>query len=270
MKVSVMQRNGRLFPVVWEKDEVLRGKEIKSQNVIYDTDRDKDLFSNLESIDISEYTSIIPINPSKILCPALNFKTHSKETNQKNPDFPYFFSKMSNAITSYNEKVIKHKGVEKLDYEGEIAAIIGKKTYMATSSEARSNIGGFAVVNDVSARDYQNQFSENLGKNWIMGKTADTFLPISNSVFLGNEEEFDINTEVNGQKRQAGKTSDMIFTFSEMISYLSKGITLYPGDMILSGTPEGVAASGKYSFLKTGDVVKISSEKIGFVENTIN
>jgi 2-keto-4-pentenoate hydratase/2-oxohepta-3-ene-1,7-dioic acid hydratase (catechol pathway) len=210
------------------------------------------------------------VHPSKILCPALNFKSHSGETKQKNPQFPYFFSKFQNAIIPWNGKIKCHNDIRKLDYEGEIAAIIGRIAYGIPEDKAHEYIGGYAVVNDVSARDFQSQYSENLGKNWIMAKASDTFLPISNTVFLGTAENFNIRTEVNGELRQNSNTDEMIFSFPYMVSYLSQHITLLPGDIILSGTPEGVAASGKYPFLKHNDIVKISSEKIGVIENMID
>ena len=102
-----------------------------------------------------------------------------------------------------------------------------------------------------------------------MGKAADTFLPVSKTVFIGKEEEFSIKTFVNGEIRQDGNTKDMIFSFADMISYISKNITLEPGDMILSGTPAGVAASGKYPYLGKGDMIRIESEKIGKLENVV-
>lgn len=269
MKIEIVTENGNLFPFAYEDENVKKGKKISNLNKFY-----KEIKENVNSIEFKEssmenHSTAIPVCPGKILCPALNFRNHSAETEQKNPEFPYFFPKFSNALIPFNGKILKHVGIEQLDYEGEIAAIIGRKTFMASRKEAQDSIVGFAVVNDVSARDYQNQFSPNLGKNWIMGKSADTFLPVSNTVFIGKEEEFSIKTHVNGEARQDGNTRDMIFPFAEMISYISRNITLEPGDMILSGTPAGVAASGKYPYLKKGDMVRIESDKIGKLENVI-
>ncbi|MHB1440183.1 MAG: fumarylacetoacetate hydrolase family protein [Cuniculiplasma sp.] len=269
MKVSFVTKGDAIHPTIKDEGILKIGKPIRDVNEFYS--------SALNGVDPSTFSAenkstldyIIPVNPEKILCPALNFKTHSSETNQKTPEFPYFFSKFKNALLSSNGQIMKHPGVEKLDYEGEIAAIIGKKTHNVSKSNAQQSIVGFAVVNDVSARNFQNQFSENLGKNWIMAKAADTFLPVSREVFIGEEKEFDIRTEVNGELRQNGNTGDMIFSFSQMIAYLSKNFTLEPGDMILSGTPSGVAASGKFKFLEKGDRVKISSRKIGSIDNEI-
>ncbi len=269
MQIEIVSENGNLFPIAYENGSVKKGRKISNLNKFY-----KELSENINSAefvqgDTKSYTSVIPVNPGKILCPALNFKNHSAETVQKSPEFPYFFPKFSNSLIPFNGKILKHEGIKQLDYEGEIAAIVGKRTSKASRSEAQNSIVGFAVVNDVSARDYQNQFSPNLGKNWIMGKAADTFLPVSKTVFIGKEEEFSIKTFVNGEIRQDGNTKDMIFSFADMVSYISKNITLEPGDMILSGTPAGVAASGKYPYLGKGDMIRIESEKIGKLENVV-
>lgn len=269
MQIEIVSENGINFPIAYENGIVKKGKKISNLNKFYSELKKNLNFAEFVEISPKNFITSIPVEPGKILCPALNFRNHSTETEQKSPEFPYFFPKFSNALLPFNGKIIKHKGIEKLDYEGEIAAIIGRKTYNVSKSEAQNSIVGFAVVNDVSARDYQNQFSPNLGKNWIMGKAADTFLPVSKTVFVGEEEGFSIRTFVNGESRQNGNTKEMIFSFAEMISYISKNITLEPGDMILSGTPAGVAASGKYPYLKKGDVVKIESEKIGNLENVV-
>ena len=267
MKVRIVKKDNKLYPVQEDGNNLYLGSSISTINDLYSIG--KSIFRDKEEINTDQFKEVIPVNPSKILCPALNFGAHSRETNQKVSDFPYFFAKYTNAITGWNSPIKNHKSIKKLDYEGEIAAIIGKTAYDIAEKDSPNYISGFAVVNDVSARDYQAEYAANLGKNWIMAKTADTFLPVSNSIYLGQEMNFNIITEVNGETRQNGNTDDMIYTFNKMVSYISQNITLYPGDMILSGTPEGVANSGKYPFLKKGDVVKIRSDKIGYLENRI-
>ncbi len=267
MKASVVKEGETLYGLQERNGQFYRSEALSSPNQIF-TGMLK--FTEKTEQNMDQRNFLIPVKPSKIICPALNFRSHSVETNQKPSEFPYFFAKYENAILQWNGKIKHHKAIKKLDYEGEIAAIIGKKAYCISENEAYNYIGGYAVVNDVSARDLQAQYSDNLGKNWIMAKSADTFLPISKTVFLGHKEDFNIKTEVNGELRQNGDTSEMIFSFGSMVSYLSQLLTLLPGDMILSGTPEGVANSGKYPFLKHGDSVKISSDKIGCVENIID
>lgn len=267
MKTAIVKGEHGLYGLQERDHKFYSSETIHSVNEIFTGS----IKFNMESD--KNFTNVkleIPVQPSKILCPALNFKSHSSETKQENPKFPYFFPKFENAIIPWNERIKCHSDIQKLDYEGEIAAIIGKKAYGIPKEDASQYIGGYAVVNDVSARDFQAQYAVNLGKNWIMSKAADTFLPISSTVFLGEYEKFNIKTEVNGQVRQNSDTDDMIFSFPDMVSYLSQHITLLPGDMILSGTPEGVAASGKYPFLKHNDIVKISSDKIGMIENIID
>ena len=269
MQICFIKENGKIFPAIVEGKSIRKDLREVDINHFY-----SEMGKRIEKIEkdgimIDSFDTIIPVNPSKILCPALNFREHSSETKQKNPDFPYFFPKFPSTITSHNGHIIRPEGVQKLDYEGEIAVIIGKKIKNGNMEESKNSIGAYVVVNDVSARDLQNQFSPNLGKNWIMGKAADSFLPVSSTLYVGDEENFNIITEVNGEKRQDGNTDDMIFSFSQMIEYLSREITLYPGDMILSGTPSGVAASGKFPFLKDGDIVSVRSDLIGKIENRV-
>ncbi len=270
MQISFYKKGGKLFCCINNSGEKKCLELDTSINQFY---------SNYDSLiqkierdgkDMDQSTKpVIPVTPSKILCPALNFRSHSGETGQKTPDFPYFFPKFITSLTGYNSEIIKPKSVKKLDYEGEIAAIIGKRLKDANTKESTHSIAAYAVVNDVSSRDIQNQLSEGLGKNWIMGKASDTFLPISSTVYCGDQESFNIRTHVNGEIRQNGNTDDMIFSFPEMISYISKYITLIPGDIILSGTPSGVANSGKFPFLKEGDMVKVESDGIGYLSNRV-
>lgn len=270
MQIEFLRRDGKLY---FSENRSREKKYLKIDTSINHFYSDIGKYIEMmekegEIIEQIEET-ILPANPSKILCPALNFRSHSGETNQKNPDFPYFFPKFITSLTSFNSDIIKPKSVKKLDYEGEIAAIIGKKLKDADLKESSESIVAYAVVNDVSSRDIQNQYSEGLGKNWIMGKASDTFLPISSSVYVGDINSFDIITSVNGEIRQNGNTEDMIFSFPEMASYISKFVTLIPGDIILSGTPSGVANSGKFPFLKKGDVVKVESKEIGYISNQV-
>ncbi|MGP6239118.1 fumarylacetoacetate hydrolase family protein [Cuniculiplasma sp. SKW4] len=270
MQIEFLKNNGKLSPCICQGNGKKYLKMDISINQFY-----SDIKKYTEMIEKEgewiEQTgeTVLPVNPSKILCPALNFRSHSGETNQKTPNFPYFFPKFITSLTSFDSDIIKPRSVVKLDYEGEIAAVIGKRLRDASLKQSSESIAAYAVVNDVSARDIQNQYSEGLGKNWIMGKASDTFLPISASVYFGDINSFDIITSVNGEIRQNGNTEDMIFSFPEMISYISKFVTLIPGDIILSGTPSGVANSGKFPFLKNGDIVRIESKEIGYISNRV-
>ncbi len=213
----------------------------------------------------------IPVNPKKIFLPAINFRSHSEENRVPSPKRPYFFTKFSNALVGNNGSILKPNKVQYLDYEGEIAAIIGTRVKAATIENAAESIFGFTVCNDISARDYQNDYQERLGKNWLLGKASDTFLPIGPKIWILDKDipDFQINTYVNHEKRQEGNIRDMIFSFPELIAEVSQFITLEPGDIITSGTPSGVAMGGSGRFLENGDIVSVGAEGIGNLTNKI-
>ncbi|MCL4348139.1 MAG: fumarylacetoacetate hydrolase family protein [Thermoplasmataceae archaeon] len=213
----------------------------------------------------------IPVNPKKIFLPAINFRSHSEENRVPSPKRPYFFTKFSNALVGNNGSILKPNKVQYLDYEGEIAAIIGSRVKAATIENAAESIFGFTVCNDISARDYQNDYQERLGKNWLLGKASDTFLPIGPKIWILDKDipDFQINTYVNHEKRQEGNIRDMIFSFPELIAEVSQFITLEPGDIITSGTPSGVAMGGSGRFLENGDIVSVGAEGIGNLTNKI-
>ena len=268
MNISFYSDKNHLFPLLSDDGKTVMLRESVEINAFYaNFDHYMKMFGNGDSTKIEP--NAVPINPTKILCPAVNFKSHSSETKTKSPESPYFFTKFNDSITGYKDPILLRKSVTELDYEGEIAAIIGKKTKDASIKNALESIVALAVVNDVSARNLQENITPGLGKNWILGKAQESFLPVSAWVHKWDGSDVEIVTTVNGEKRQYGKISEMIFSFPEMISYLSKHITLSPGDIILSGTPKGVAKSGKFPYLKNGDKVKVSSSRIGYIENTV-
>ena len=213
----------------------------------------------------------IPVNPKKIFLPAINFRSHSEENRVPSPKRPYFFTKFSNALVGNNGSILKPNKVQYLDYEGEIAAIIGTRVKAATIENAAESIFGFTVCNDISARDYTNDYQERLGKNWLLGKASDTFLPIGPKIWILDKDipDFQINTYVNHERRQEGNIRDMIFSFPELIAEVSQFITLEPGDIITSGTPSGVAMGGSGRFLENGDIVSVGAEGIGNLTNKI-
>lgn len=213
----------------------------------------------------------IPLNPKKIFLPAINFRSHSEENRTPSPKRPYFFTKFNNAVIGNNENIIKPGKVKYLDYEGEIAAIIGAKIKEASVENAIESIFGFTVCNDISARDYQNDYQDRLGKNWILGKASDTFLPIGPRICMLENDipDFQIKTYVNYEKRQDGYVHDMIFSFPELIAEVSQFITLEPGDIITSGTPSGVAMGGSGRFLENGDTITVGAEGIGNLTNKV-
>lgn len=262
-------RNGRTYLAKISGDDVLIYSDPVDINSAFSLmSKIENSESKFNNIDAQYEELLIPVVPEKILCPALNYVKHSEETGQKRPEFPYFFSKFRNSLnTMYG--TIERMGEDKLDYEGEICAIIGKKTKFSSIREAEESIAAYAVVNDVSERSEQDKFSQSLGKNWIPAKARDGYLPISNTFSTDPGERLRIETYVNGEKRQDSIDEEMFFSFHEMISYISKFMTLYPGDLILSGTPSGVAKSGKFPYLKDGDLIEVKSGKIGHLRNRV-
>jgi len=222
------------------------------------------------SIPVNEARLLAPIaSPPKILCLGLNFATHVNETREKRPEEPVIFMKPRTAIAGPNDKIIKRPFVKELDYEGELAVVIGKKSKDISVSEAMDCVFGYTVLNDVSARDFQFR-----GSQWTPGKSFDTFAPTGPCITMSNQlpdpGNLGIKTWVNGELRQNGNTHDMIFSIAQIIHHLSRVMTLEPCDIIATGTPSGVAMAMKPpKWLNAGDVVRIEIEGIGTLENTV-
>jgi len=208
-------------------------------------------------------------SPGKIVCLGLNYRDHAAEQNASVPDEPVIFMKPHTAIIGPNDSIIKPNFVQQLDYEAELAVVIGKRAKNVPLSEAHAHIFGYTIMNDVSARDIQ--FKD---KQWTRGKSFDTFAPIGPCITTANELEdtsnLRIQTWVNGELRQNSSTKNMVFNPLEIIHRLSHVMTLEPCDIIATGTPAGVGFAMKpKKFLQDGDKVRIEIEKIGVLENKI-
>ena len=215
-------------------------------------------------------TLLAPImRPPKIICLGLNYRDHAAETGATIPKEPIIFMKPRTAIIGTHEKIIKPAFVKELDYEGELAIVIGKKAKNVSAAEAKNYVFGYTVFNDVSAREIQ--FGD---KQWTRGKSFDTFAPtgpcITTKAQLPDTSNLTIRTWVNGELRQNGTTRNMVFNVEEIVHHLSRVMTLEPCDIIATGTPAGVAMAMKQpKWLKNGDVVRIEIEGIGALENTV-
>ncbi|MED1954082.1 fumarylacetoacetate hydrolase family protein [Brevibacillus centrosporus] len=228
--------------------------------------QDESLFLQEEEL---EQAPVVP-KPSKIVCVGLNYRKHADECNLPYPETPILFSKFANALAGHGEDVPLPKESEKIDYEAELAIVIGKRASNVTEEDALSYVYGYCSANDVSARDLQFATSQ-----WLLGKTCDKFCPIGPYLVsadeVGNPDQLQIRTYVNGELRQNSSTSDMIFSCSQIISYISRHFPLLPGDVILTGTPEGVITGlpvEKQVWLKDQDVVSVEIEKLGRLTNT--
>jgi len=210
------------------------------------------------------------VAPPKIVCLGLNYYDHAAEQDAKIPDEPIIFMKPRTAITGPFKPIIKPGFVEKLDYEGELAIIIGRRCKNVSVEEARQCIFGYTVFNDVSARDIQ--FKD---RQWTRGKSFDTFAPIGPYIVLadqvGDPNNLRIRTWVNDELRQDSSTANMVFNVYEIVHHLSRVMTLEPGDLIATGTPAGVGVFMKPTprFLRAGDRIVIEIERVGRLENYV-
>jgi len=222
------------------------------------------------SVPMSAVSLLAPIAfPPKIICLGLNYVDHAAETNAAVPDEPVIFMKPHTTIIGPNENIVKPSFVKRLDYEGELAIIMGKKAKNIPISEAKKYIFGYTILNDVSARDFQ--FKD---KQWTRGKSFDTFAPTGPCITTANQLQdtanLAIRTWVNGELRQNSSTKNMAFNVSEIVHHLSRVMTLEPCDIIATGTPAGVGFAMKpKKFLRHGDVIRIEIEGIGVLENTV-
>jgi 2-keto-4-pentenoate hydratase/2-oxohepta-3-ene-1,7-dioic acid hydratase in catechol pathway len=222
------------------------------------------------SAQLSEVSLLAPIaKPPKIICLGLNYRDHAAETGKAIPKEPIIFMKPRTAIIGPNERIMRPSFVKELDYEGELAIVMGKKCKNVTPSEAKDCIFGYTVFNDVSAREIQ--FGD---KQWTRGKSFDTFAPtgpcIVTKAQLPDTGNLRICTWVNSELRQDGSTRNMVFDVEDIVLHLSRVMTLEPCDIIATGTPAGVAMAMKQpKWLRNGDVVKIEIEGIGTLENVV-
>ncbi|HVC19783.1 MAG TPA: fumarylacetoacetate hydrolase family protein [Vicinamibacterales bacterium] len=208
-------------------------------------------------------------DPGKIICIGLNYSDHAAETNQPLPKEPPIFAKWTNAILDPHGTVLRPRGCQQLDWEVELAVIIGRTARFVPPEEALDHVFGYTVLNDVSARDFQFITSQ-----WGLGKAADTFAPMGPCIADRSEvpdpHRLSLRTWVNDRLMQDGHTSKLVFDVRYLVSFLSGIFTLSPGDVISTGTPPGVGAGHKPPvFLRPGDVCRMEIESIGTIENTI-
>ncbi|MBD2871401.1 fumarylacetoacetate hydrolase family protein [Paenibacillus arenilitoris] len=208
--------------------------------------------------------------PNKIICVGLNYRKHALETNAPIPQYPILFNKFNNTLTGHGQDVpLPERVSSQVDYEAELVIVIGKTAKYVSKEDAPGHVFGYCSVNDLSARDLQMRTAQ-----WLLGKSCDGFSPLGPYLVtadeVGDPNDLEVKCVVNGEVRQHSNTSDMIFRCDEIVSYISQHMTLVPGDIILTGTPEGVVLGypeEKRVYLKPGDVVTIEIEKLGSLTN---
>jgi 2-keto-4-pentenoate hydratase/2-oxohepta-3-ene-1,7-dioic acid hydratase in catechol pathway len=216
---------------------------------------------------------LAPLTPAQILCIGLNYRRHAEETKAKIPEYPIVFMKGVSAVQNPGEPILipRHLSSEEVDYECELAVVIGKAAKNVTRESALEYVLGYTCANDVSARDWQIRRG---GGQWCRGKTFDTFAPLGPRLVttdeIPNPNALSIATILNGERVQDWTTADMIFDVAQLIAFLSGSTTLAAGTVILTGTPHGVGmARTPPRWLRPGDVVTIEIEGIGQLSNPV-
>jgi len=199
------------------------------------------------------------LNPSKIICVGLNYHQHARELGMNLPDEPIIFLKPVSSLIYQDQDIIYPEGVRELDYEGELAVIIGNTAKNINQAEAYDYVAGYTIANDVTARDLQRKDGQ-----WTRAKSFDTFCPVlDKSTLVDDPHRLSLKTYLNGELKQDSSTSDMIFKIDEIIAFISRIMTLNRGDIILTGTPSGIG------HMKRGDQIRVEIEGIGVLENRV-
>ena len=216
-------------------------------------------------------TEVIPMSPvprpGKIICLGHNYCDHTSSAAR--PEYPTFFAKYTNVIIGPQQPIVYPRVSIQMDYEAELAVVIGKRARYVTEAHALEYVFGYTIFNDVTARDYQNRTSQ-----WTLGKSFDTFGPMGPVLITADEipdpGHLDLALTLNGQEMQHSNTSNFIFPIPFVIAYLTQAITLEPGDVIATGTPSGIGSMRQPPvFMKPGDEVRVRIEKIGELVNTV-
>jgi acylpyruvate hydrolase len=207
--------------------------------------------------------------PGKIICIGLNYRDHAAESGTAVPEYPTVFAKYASCIIGPGDPIVIPHVTKEIDYEGELAVVIGRQARFVTEDTALEYVAGYAPFNDVSARDYQMRTSQ-----WTIGKTFDSFGPFGPAIVTTDEipdpHTLDLRVTIGDEVLQSSNTRHLIFSIPELISYLSMVMTLEPGDVIATGTPAGVgAARNPKRWLRPGETVRVEISKLGVLENPV-
>ena len=222
--------------------------------------------------DPASATLLAPVyNPRKIVCLGLNYRDHATESGMEPPPEPVLFSKYPTTLIGHGANIVLPPESDQVDYEAELVVVIGRGGKRIPRERAMEHVGGYTVGHDVSARDWQ---LNKPGKQWMAGKTFDTFAPMGPALVTTDEipdpQALGIRLRLNGQTMQDSSTSQLIFPVDYIVSYLSRIMTLEPGDLIFTGTPPGVGMARKPPvWLKPGDVVEVEIDGVGTLRNPV-
>ena len=271
MKLLRVGKKGQEKPAALDKNGKIRDlsdfiEDLNPNSLNFET------LSKLQKLDLetlnelsnSERIGSCLSNPGKFVAIGLNYSDHAAETGQAVPSEPIVFMKATSSINGPNDDIEISKDSKKLDWEIELGIIIGKNTKNISQAQSQSHIFGYCLVNDVSEREWQ---MEKMGQ-WAKGKSHDTYGPIGPYIVTKDEvkdiNNLNLSLDLNGKRMQTGNTNTMIFNVDYIVSYLSKYMSLQPGDIITTGTPPGVGMGMKPQlFLKAGDKMKLSIDLLG-------
>ncbi len=222
-------------------------------------------------IDLGTVAILPPLSsPGKIICVGLNYRDHAAESSMQVPEYPTLFARWPSSLIGHGAPLLRPSESEKFDYEGEVVAVIGRRGRRIDKARALDHVAGYSIFNDGSIRDFQLRTPQ-----WTMGKNFDGTGPFG-PVFVTADElppgaaGLKIETRLNGQVVQSASTDDLIFDVASLVSMISVGITLEPGDIIVTGTPSGVGAARKPPlFMKAGDLCEVEVERIGILSNRV-
>jgi 2-keto-4-pentenoate hydratase/2-oxohepta-3-ene-1,7-dioic acid hydratase in catechol pathway len=231
------------------KDGIIRGGSYSKEN---------DIISGGEVLGLEEVFLLPPCQPTKIVCVGLNYTKHAEELKMLLPDEPILFLKPPSSVLDPEGHIVYPSSSSQVDYEGELAVVIGKRCKNITAAEAEQYIMGYTCFNDVTARDLQRKDGQ-----WTRAKSFDTFAPFGPWIGRIDPSSADIQTRLNGKVVQKSNTSDLIFDVPKLVQFISGVMTLEPGDVIATGTPPGVGP------LKRGDAVEVEIDGIGTLRNFV-
>ena len=270
---------GAEIPVVWEGDRAFDLRPVTpdvdgaflSADPVSATQRALAAGELREVTDAASLRVGAPIaRPSAVYCIGMNYAAHAAESGSAPPENLVLFMKSPNTVVGPDDDVQVPRGSVKTDWEVELAVVIGTRaSYLESVEEARAHVAGYAVANDLSERDWQLGIS---GGQWSKGKSAPGFCPLGPWLATPDEVDADdvrLQSRVNGEPRQDSRTSDLIFGIDRIVFELSRHLVLEPGDLILTGTPEGVALSGRFPYLVAGDVVELEIDGLGLQHQNI-
>lgn len=206
---------------------------------------------------LDEVKILPPVEPSKVVCVGLNYQDHAQELNMDLPEEPILFLKPTTTVIGHGDPIIYPPQSHQVDYEAEMAVVMGQKARFVSKDDANDHVAGYTVLNDITARDLQQKDGQ-----WTRAKSFDTFCPLGPWIETDMDpSNQNISLKLNGDVKQDSNTGNMIFSVEELVEYISQIMTLNPGDVIATGTPPGVGA------MQVGDVVEVEVEGIGILKN---